>query len=100
MYIQVNFVPYRYVTVIKEQFFCHLQNEMKSLKEALEIEKEAWMRSYKKDQEAHISERESEIRNQYKRERDKEIELVIERLESDASQSRAELEQAMDNRLR
>jgi 5-azacytidine-induced protein 1 len=58
------------------------------------------MHSFKKDQATHISERESEIRNQYKRERDKEIELVIERLESDASQSRAELEQAVDNRLR
>lgn len=73
---------------------------MKSLKEALELEKEAWMLSYKKDQTIRISERETEIRNQCKRERDKEIELVIERLESDATQSRAELEQAMDNRLR
>ncbi|XP_021928716.1 centrosomal protein of 131 kDa-like isoform X3 [Zootermopsis nevadensis] len=76
------------------------QNEVKSLKEALEIEKEAWMHSYKKDLATHISEQESELRNQYKRERDKEIELVIERLESDATRSRVELEQAMDNRLR
>lgn len=73
---------------------------MKCLKEALEIEKQAWMLSYKKDQTTRISERESEIRNQCKRERDKEIELIIERLESDATQSRSELEQAMDNRLR
>lgn len=80
--------------------FCHPQNEVKSLKEALELEKEAWLLSYKKDQTIRISERETEIRNQCKRERDKEIELVIERLESDATQSRAELEQAMDSRLR
>lgn len=73
---------------------------MKSLKEALELEKEAWILSYKKDQTKRISERETEIRDQCKRERDKEIELVIERLEIDATQSRAELEQAMDNRLR
>lgn len=73
---------------------------MKSLKEALELEKEAWILNYKKDQTIRICERETEIRNQCKRERDKEIELVIERLESDATQSRAELEQAMDNRLR
>jgi 5-azacytidine-induced protein 1 len=73
---------------------------VKCLKEALEIEKQAWMLSYKKDQTTRISERESEIRNQCKRERDKEIELIIERLESDATQSRSELEQAMDNRLR
>jgi len=80
--------------------FCHPQNELKSLKEALELEKEAWILNYKKDQTIRICERETEIRNQCKRERDKEIELVIERLESDATQSRAELEQAMDNRLR
>lgn len=78
----------------------HPQNEVKSLKEALEIEKQAWVLSYKKDQTTRISERESEIRNQCKRERDKEIELIIERLESDATQSRVELEQSMDNRLR
>jgi len=80
--------------------FCHPQNELKSFKEALELEKETWILSYKKDQTKRISERETEIRDQCKRERDKEIELVIERLESDATQSRAELEQAMDNRLR
>lgn len=73
---------------------------MKSLKEALEIEKEAWMNSYKKDQATYISQLESEIRNQCKRERDKDIELVIERLEAEAAQSKAELEQAMNNRLR
>jgi len=73
---------------------------LKSLKEALELEKDAWILSYRKDQTIQISERETEIRNHCKRERDKEIELVIERLESDATQSRAELEQTMDNRLR
>jgi 5-azacytidine-induced protein 1 len=85
---------------INSILFCHPQNELKSLKEALKFEKEAWILSYKKDQTIQISERETEIRNQCKRERDKEIELVIERLESDATQSRAELEQTMDNRLR
>jgi len=80
--------------------FYHPQNELKSLKEELELEKEAWILSYKKDQTKRISEWEMEIRNQCKRERDKEIEVVIERLESDATQSRAELEQAMDIRLR
>jgi 5-azacytidine-induced protein 1 len=73
---------------------------MKSLKEALEIEKEVWINSYKKDQATYISQLELEIRNQCKRERDKDIELVIERLETEATQSKTELEQTMDNRLR
>jgi 5-azacytidine-induced protein 1 len=58
------------------------------------------MNSYKKDQATYISQLESEIRNQCKRERDKDIELVIERLEAEATQAKAELEQAMSNRLR
>jgi 5-azacytidine-induced protein 1 len=56
------------------------QNEMKSLREALEIEKEAWMNSYKKDQATYIFHLESEVRNQCKRERAKDVELIIERL--------------------
>lgn len=58
------------------------------------------MNSYKKDQATYISQLETEIRNQCKRERDKDIELVIERLEAEATQSKTELEQATDNRLR
>jgi hypothetical protein len=58
------------------------------------------MNSYKKDQATYISHLESEIRSQCKRERDKDIELVIERLEAEATQNKAEMEQAMDNRLR
>ncbi|PNF24240.1 hypothetical protein B7P43_G15006 [Cryptotermes secundus] len=83
-----------------EEYTRRHQNEIKSLKEALEIEKEAWINSYKKDQATYISRLESEIRNQCKRERDKDIELVIERLEAEATQSKTELEQATDNRLR
>jgi hypothetical protein len=56
------------------------QNEMKYLREALEIEKEAWMNIYKKDQATYISHLESEVRNQCKRECDKDVELLIERL--------------------
>jgi hypothetical protein len=58
------------------------------------------MNSYKKDQVTYISHLESEIRNQCKRERDKDIELIIEKLEDEASQNKTEMEQAMDNRLR
>jgi 5-azacytidine-induced protein 1 len=65
------------------------QNEIKSLKEALKLEKEAWMNSYKKDQATYISYLESEIRNQCKRERDKDIELTIEKLKLKQHQTRS-----------
>ncbi|XP_067006805.2 centrosomal protein of 131 kDa [Anabrus simplex] len=76
------------------------QNELKAIKETLEIEKETWIHNYKQQQAALLSERESEIREQYKRERDREIELVIERLENDAMQARKEQEQMAENRLK
>lgn len=59
---------------------------MKSLKDTLEIEKEAWMNNYKKQQTTKFLEREAELHHQYKRERDRDIELVIERLENEATQ--------------
>jgi 5-azacytidine-induced protein 1 len=64
------------------------QNEIKSLK-ALELEKQAWMNSYKKDQATRISHLESKIRNQCKRERDKDIELIIENLKLKQHQTRS-----------
>ncbi|XP_069695012.1 calponin homology domain-containing protein DDB_G0272472 isoform X2 [Periplaneta americana] len=76
------------------------KNEVKSMKETAEIEKETWMHNYKKEQAKLLSERELEIKDQFKRERDKEIELVIEKLESEATKTRTEMEQTMDSRLR
>ncbi|KAJ4445587.1 hypothetical protein ANN_12268, partial [Periplaneta americana] len=76
------------------------KNEVKSMKETAEIEKETWMHNYKKEQAKLLSERELEIKDQFKRERDKEIDLVIEKLESEATKIRTEMEQTMDSRLR
>lgn len=64
----------------------YVQNDIKSLRDTLEIEKEAWMNNYKKQQSTKFMEREAELHHQYKRERDKDIEMVIEKLESEASQ--------------
>nr|CAD7577107.1 unnamed protein product [Timema californicum] len=75
------------------------QNELKLAKETYEADQEAWMYNYKKHQTAALVEKETELREQLKRERDREIELVIERLETEAVKFRTELEQTADNRL-
>lgn len=61
------------------------QIELKSLKEAVEMEKDVWMNNYKKLQANKLLEREADLRHQYKRERDRDIEIAIERLETEAT---------------
>lgn len=100
------------------------QAEVKVLKEQLEMEKQAWEANYlkkevmaraarlqkrrsKRDrgticrlcpQEAWLLSRERELREELRKERDKEIELVIQRLEADMSSAKEECERAAENR--
>ncbi|NXW57190.1 CP131 protein, partial [Eurystomus gularis] len=76
------------------------QAEMKMLKERLEMEKQAWEASYVKKEEAWLLARERELREELRQERDKEIELVIERLEADMSSAKEECERAAENRIK
>ncbi|NWS47376.1 CP131 protein, partial [Probosciger aterrimus] len=76
------------------------QAEVKVLKDQLEIEKQAWEASYMKKEEAWLLSRERELREEVKKERDKEIELVIRRLEADTSLAKEECERAAENRIK
>uniref|UniRef100_A0A8C6IW09 Uncharacterized protein n=1 Tax=Melopsittacus undulatus TaxID=13146 RepID=A0A8C6IW09_MELUD len=76
------------------------QAEVKELKERLDIEKQAWEASYMKKEEAWLLSRERELREEVKKERDKEIELVIQRLEADMSLAKEECERAAENRIK
>ncbi|NWX40063.1 CP131 protein, partial [Steatornis caripensis] len=76
------------------------QAEVKVLKDRLEIEKQAWEANYMKKEEAWLLSRERELREEARKERDKEIELVIERLEADMSSAKEECERAAENRIK
>ncbi|NXN44186.1 CP131 protein, partial [Rhinoptilus africanus] len=76
------------------------QAEVKVLKEQLEIEKQAWEANYMKKEEAWLLSRERELREEMRKERDKEIELVIQRLEADMSSAKEECERAAENRIK
>lgn len=64
------------------------------------MELEVWRNNYKKQQAAQLAEKEAAIREQFRRERDKEIENVIERLEMEATETKMQLEQTAENRIR
>ncbi|XP_072737389.1 centrosomal protein of 131 kDa isoform X2 [Ciconia boyciana] len=76
------------------------QAEVKVLKDRLEMEKQAWEANYMKKEEAWLLSRERELREEVRKERDKEIELVIERLEADMSSAKEECERAAENRIK
>ncbi|XP_073462955.1 centrosomal protein of 131 kDa isoform X1 [Aquarana catesbeiana] len=76
------------------------QAEIKALKERLEIEKQAWEQNYMKKEEAWLLTRERELKAEVRKGRDKEIELVIQRLESEMSTAREECERAAENRVK
>ncbi|XP_035198404.1 centrosomal protein of 131 kDa [Oxyura jamaicensis] len=76
------------------------QAEVKVLKERLEMERQAWEANYVKKEEAWLLSRERELREEVRKERDKEIELVIQRLEADMSSAKEECERAAENRIK
>uniref|UniRef100_A0A670HU71 Centrosomal protein 131 n=1 Tax=Podarcis muralis TaxID=64176 RepID=A0A670HU71_PODMU len=76
------------------------QAEVQALKVQLEMEKQAWEANYLKKEEAWLLTRERELREEVRKERDKEIELVIQRLEADMSSAKEECERATENRIK
>lgn len=76
------------------------QNEMLQYREVVKAEKETWIETYQQQQKQSLVQTTNEIRDQLKRERDREIENVIERLENEATISREEKEKLAENRLK
>ncbi|XP_043819600.1 centrosomal protein of 131 kDa isoform X4 [Dromiciops gliroides] len=76
------------------------QLDMKALKERLEVEKETWEANYLKKEEARLLKRERELKDEVRKVRDKEIELVIQRLEADMTLTKEECEQTAENRIK
>ncbi|XP_033095874.1 centrosomal protein of 131 kDa-like isoform X2 [Anneissia japonica] len=74
--------------------------EVRELEERLKLEKEAWVENYMKKQETLLLSKERELREHVRQDRDKEIELVIQRLEDDATVTREEVERTAENRIK
>ncbi|XP_043761189.1 centrosomal protein of 131 kDa isoform X1 [Cervus elaphus] len=76
------------------------QMELKALKDQLEVERQMWEANSAKKEEAWLLNRERELKEEMRKGRDKEIELVIHRLEADMTQAREESERAAENRVK
>nr|XP_045015151.1 centrosomal protein of 131 kDa isoform X2 [Jaculus jaculus] len=74
--------------------------ELKALKEQLEAERQAWVANCAKKEEAWLLNRERELKEEIRRGRDQEIELVIRRLEADMSVAKEESERAAESRVK
>ncbi|UJR14558.1 hypothetical protein I4U23_001554 [Adineta vaga] len=75
-------------------------SEINELKEKLALEKQSWEENYMKKQETSLSGKERELREQMRRERDKEIEKIISQFESDTTMTKEEAERTADNRVK
>ncbi|KAF2889772.1 hypothetical protein ILUMI_16401, partial [Ignelater luminosus] len=74
--------------------------ELNVLKEKTELEMEAFRNNYKKQAAAQIAEKEMQIREKCRKERDREIEAVIERLEMESNENKLQIEQSTENRIK
>ncbi|KAI0220340.1 hypothetical protein LSAT2_028141 [Lamellibrachia satsuma] len=83
----------------EEQERRHLA-EVTQLREQLGLEKHAWEENYMKKKETWLMAKERELKDQVRRERDREIELVIQRLEEDNQAAREECERVAENRIK
>ncbi|XP_054986933.1 centrosomal protein of 131 kDa isoform X2 [Sorex araneus] len=75
------------------------QVELKALRDQLEQERQVWEASCARKEEARLLSRERELKEEIRRGRDKDIELVIHRLEADMTQAREEGERATESRI-
>ncbi|XP_036079306.1 centrosomal protein of 131 kDa isoform X1 [Rousettus aegyptiacus] len=76
------------------------QMELQALKDQLEVERQMWEANRAKKEEAWLLNRERELKEEIRRGRDKEIELVIHRLEADMTLAREESERAAESRVK
>ena len=73
---------------------------MKNYKEKLDLEREQWIENYMKKQETYLLTKERELKESVREARDKEIEMVIARLEQETALGRGESEKAAENRIK
>ncbi|KAG7212680.1 hypothetical protein KM043_012959 [Ampulex compressa] len=74
--------------------------EKKTFEESLRLEWQTWLADYKRQQLARLEREENKIREESRRERDRQIELAIERLERDSRETRAAVQQDFDFKLK
>lgn len=91
----MNFSLQKEIEMSKEQH----EIVKKGFEESLKKEWLAWADNYKKQQSTNFIKAEDAIRNNCQRERDKQIEIAIARLEKESRDTRAKLQQNFDDKF-
>ncbi|VDP49974.1 unnamed protein product [Echinostoma caproni] len=73
---------------------------MEELQQRERAEREAWEQHTKSVLETQCASRENGLRDQLKRERDKQLEAAIRRLEAESNETRAEVEREAENKIK
>ncbi|XP_046826501.1 centrosomal protein of 131 kDa-like [Vespa crabro] len=76
------------------------QAEKEALRESLQTEWTEWLENYKKQQIIKLEKSENKIREESQRERDRQIELAIGRLEKEARDMKTVVQQSYESKLR
>ncbi|KAM5305981.1 LOW QUALITY PROTEIN: centrosomal protein of 131 kDa [Glossophaga mutica] len=75
------------------------QVELQALKDQLEVDRQVWQASCARKEEAWLLNRERELKEEIRKDRDKDIELVVRRLEAEMTLAREESERAAESRV-
>ncbi|XP_036924308.1 centrosomal protein of 131 kDa [Sturnira hondurensis] len=75
------------------------QMELQALKDQLEVDRQMWQASCARKEETWLRERERELKEEIRKDRDKDIELVVRRLEADMTLAREESERSAESRV-
>lgn len=70
------------------------------MREAIENEKEVWMENNKRQDNIKLNLSETKIRAEANKERDRQIELAIDRFEKETNDMKINLQRATDNKLK
>ncbi|CAF0738605.1 unnamed protein product [Rotaria sordida] len=95
----VDTTKHEYEAIRLEQERRHV-NEIQELKDKLTLEKQNWEENIIKKHETILINKERELREQMKQERDKEIEKIIAQFESDTTISKEEADHSAENRVK
>lgn len=76
------------------------QLERRTLEESLQGEREAWIENYRRQQSSKFEMAQARIMDECNRERDRQIELAIARLEKETRDMKANMQKNWENKLR
>ena len=76
------------------------QVEKRTLQESLDAEREVWIENYRRQQKSKFEMAQARIMDECNRERDRQIEIAIARLEKETRDMKANLQKNWENKLR